>query len=942
MHSHANTARKNAHQQAIFKLNPIAAACAAAFLLASTNSYAQQADATATTEEQEIAAKKKKDGEAVELDAVKVTGIRGSIANSIEKKREATSIVETISAEDIGKLPDSSIAESIARLPGLTAQRERGRAAQVNIRGLSGDFAGTTLNGREQTTTSDNRGVEFDQYPSELLSGVTVYKTPDASLMGQGISGTVDLETLKPLSYGDRVVAMNFRFDQNENNSQKQYGKRFSFSYIDQFLDNTVGFAIGYAHLDSPTSGFQNEAWGYPSERWNGMANVPAVPGNPGVSIFGGGKLYKFDNSNKRDGLFTTLQFKPNEFYEGKIDLFYSKFKKTEVKTGLEFGTVFGPSGPSQIPVTFVINGNTVVDSTWTGVRPVVRMDSNPSEDALFSIGWNNKFIINDNWSVVADISHSNTRHKFRVLETYAGLTGTGTSDLRIQLDPSGSFNNFTFARDLNNPSNLRLIDAGGWGQDGYIKDFDVTDKLSAFRVDAKRSFDQGIISSMEFGVNVSDRKKEKSSIEAKLCLVACAGGDTAAFPGTAGTFGFGGVGGLAFYDANALFGSGIYNLVGNFNNNIANKNWSVSETVSTFYTQLNIDTDIGEMPLRGNVGFQYVNVDQSSSGFSTFAGNPAGTPTEAGTTYGDFLPSLNLSLGLPADQYLRFSAARQVQRPRLDDMRASFDVSVSAGGCAGQPGPIFCGGGGNPELKPWLANAYDLSYEKYFTTEAGNKGYISAAYFYKELQSYIYRRDVQYDYAGSPFPAIAPGQIVGVTYPGTSVGVINQPINGEGGVLKGLELAVSVPFDLLWSPLQGFGVQASYSDTRSSISPNGPGTSDPLPGLSKYVSNITAYYERAGFSIRFSQRTRSAFRGETRGFGADLSYINIDGETVQDAQVNYNFGSGTLEGLSLYLQVSNIGDTPFTTSDSGNPSLRPVQYFEYGRTTLLGFSYKF
>src|SRR5690606_4350108 len=136
---------------------------------------------------------------------------RSAIEKSIDTKQTSISIVEVVSAEDIGKLPDTSIAESIARLPGLTAQRERGRATQINIRGLAGDFATSTLNGREQASTGENRGVEFDQYPSELLGGVTVYKTPDAALVGQGLSGTVDLQTIRPLSFDERVLTFNAR-----------------------------------------------------------------------------------------------------------------------------------------------------------------------------------------------------------------------------------------------------------------------------------------------------------------------------------------------------------------------------------------------------------------------------------------------------------------------------------------------------------------------------------------------------------------------------------------------------------------------------------------------------------------------------------------------------------------------------------------------------------
>ncbi|MDH5332163.1 MAG: TonB-dependent receptor plug domain-containing protein, partial [Aquincola sp.] len=146
---------------------------------------------------------------------ITVTGIRRGIENAINVKKNQDSIVEAVSAEDIGKLPDSSIAESIARLPGLAAQRVNGRATEVNIRGLSGDFANTLLNGREQTSTGNNRSVEFDQYPSELLSAVLVYKTPDAALVGQGLSGTIDLQTVRPLSYPQRVIALNVRGEKN-------------------------------------------------------------------------------------------------------------------------------------------------------------------------------------------------------------------------------------------------------------------------------------------------------------------------------------------------------------------------------------------------------------------------------------------------------------------------------------------------------------------------------------------------------------------------------------------------------------------------------------------------------------------------------------------------------------------------------------------------------
>src|SRR5690606_5909662 len=180
------------------KRNLLSAALASAIALSATGVHAQE---TAT--------------DATNLDTVTVTGIRRGIESAISVKRDSTSIVEAISAEDIGKLPDVSIAESIARLPGLAAQRVAGRAQVISVRGLSPDFATTLLNGREMVSTGDNRSVEFDQYPSELINGVTVYKTPDSGLVGQGLSGTIDMQTVRPLSFSERVISVGARYQKN-------------------------------------------------------------------------------------------------------------------------------------------------------------------------------------------------------------------------------------------------------------------------------------------------------------------------------------------------------------------------------------------------------------------------------------------------------------------------------------------------------------------------------------------------------------------------------------------------------------------------------------------------------------------------------------------------------------------------------------------------------
>lgn len=883
------------------KRNLLSAALASATLVLAHGAHAQTAPATQAAEE-----------EAQELDAVQVVGIRRGIEDSINTKQAEDTIVEAISAEDIGKLPDTSIADSLARLPGLTAQRFGSRPQEINIRGFAGDFSTALLNGREQVSLGNNRGVEFDQYPSELTSQVVVHKTTDATLVGQGLSGTVNLKTVRPLSFGEQAVAVNVRGDMNDRDGDKRYGNRFTLSYIDQFADNTVGLALGYARLNNPQQGTQFEAWGY----------------DGGTGILGGGKLYDIQDDNTRDGLMGVLEFKPSEEWSSTLDVFYSKFDKEQVKRGMEFG-LNNPVGNAE-------------SFTFSNFRPVVRNDYNAAKDDLFAIGWNNRIRLGEDWTLSLDISNSSGTRDERILETYAGLpdAAPGTTG-SATFNPDGYFD-FDFGLDFGDPSVLRLTDAGGWGQDGYIKDFKVKDALTAVRFDLNRSFQTGFISSIDFGANLTDRKKSRASIENFLCLSVCR--DEAEFPIPAGlltgsSFNFAGVTGIVGYDPLEAFNT-IYNRRTNTNNgDINNKNWEVSEQVTTAYVQANIDTDLGPVPLRGNIGVQAVNVDQSSTGVSTFEGVTLSERATYGASYTDYLPSMNLSFGLPWEQFVRVGASRQVARPRMDQMRANagFGINRNPSSCpSGDPAPCprYEGSGGNPTLEPWLADAYDVSWEKYF---GGNKGYVSAAYFYKDLKTYIYEQVTQFDFSQLPVPPNVLPQDV----PQSTIGTYTQPVNGEGGTVKGHELAVSLPFDIFFAPLEGFGFIGNYSDTQSSIQPLGPSAPDePLPGLSKYVSNMTLYYERYGFSFRASQRKRSSFLGEVQGFGGDRTKIQFEGETIYDAQVGYTFQSGPLENLSILLQANNIGNEPFRSTFGSEE--QPRQYFGYGRTYLLGVNYRF
>ena len=225
--------------------------------------YAQDAEVDSVSDQ----------NEGLVMEEVVVTGtFRASLINQIETKRDNTSIVDAISAEDIGKLPDSSVAESLARLPGVSGERRNGRVSGISVRGFKEDYVGTTLNGRELLGMGDNRGVEYDLYPSEIVSGMVVYKTPDATQMVQGIGGIVDIRTNRPLE-SSPYLSVNGTYEQNGMDSANpdfdDNGYRLAASFSDVFAGDTVGISVAAATTNSPSQEEQFRGWGYPGANVN-------------------------------------------------------------------------------------------------------------------------------------------------------------------------------------------------------------------------------------------------------------------------------------------------------------------------------------------------------------------------------------------------------------------------------------------------------------------------------------------------------------------------------------------------------------------------------------------------------------------------------------------------------------------------------------------------
>lgn len=905
-------------------------------------SLAQEAEASPAEEEP-----------AADTGSIIVTGFRASLQSAIAQKRSAEQVVESLSAEDIGKLPDASIAESIARLPGLTSQRVSGRSNSIAIRGFAPDFSTTLLNGREQTSTGDNRAVEYDQYPSEVVSSVNVYKTPMASLVGQGLSGTVDMRTIRPLDAGKRIVTVGARGSYTDlgklNAGSDDLGYRANAMYVDQFANDTIGIALGASYINEPYQIQEFNSWGY--------ADTPE-----GDKVIGGSKSYVTSTKLKRLGLNGTLQWQPTPNLTTTLDAFYSNFKDDQIKRGIELPLYWDPDTVTLAPGATVEDGM-VTAGTFNGVKGVVRNDVFQRHAKLYSFGWNTKWEGDDGWNAFVDVSYSKTDRNELNVESTAG-TGrntVGATDA-IGFSSGRKGTTFTHGLDYGDYGLIQLTSPQGWGgtqiapdgtailngQDGYYNDRKIKDELWQFRAEVEHEFEDGPLHSLQAGWNYTNRSKSLVPEEYFLGLAANTDGLTslvlpAEYRKGTTDLKYLGLGSVISYDPLELVRDGIYNRVANPYGDVVVKSYAIRERIMTAYVQGNLDADVGSAHLTGNFGVQANWTDQNSRGATAVLLDPPTNPNGSAnvgsltrnesTDYLDVLPSVNLSLRFPGDFVVRFAAAREIIRPRLDDMRASesFEYSFVALP-TGEEIAAVTGRSGNPDLRPWRANALDLTFEKYFA----GKGYVAAQFFWKELKSYIYNQDV-----------VVPTDSLALQPPGNGIpisdtAVINVPINGKGGKLYGVEVATTLPFDAFVSALEGFGVTGSVAYTKTKIQPSPGEEPSALPGYSKWVANGTAYFEKAGFNARGSVRYRSTFIGEVSGFAANRQRRRAAAETIIDAQIGYDFQPGSaLEGLSLYVQGQNLTDEPFVTTNPGD-NREVIDYQTYGRRFLAGFTYKF
>lgn len=872
-----------------------------------------------------------------EGDAIVVTGIRSSIQTSLDAKRKATSIVEVIAAEDIGLLPDLSIADTLARLPGVTAQRVRGRSQQISIRGLGPDFSLALLNGREVVSAGNNRGIEFDQFPSELIGSGVVYKTGDAQIAAIGIAGAVDLRTLRPLDSKGRQITASATYTINDSGQRNpdfaDDGYRFFGSYIDQNDAGTLGWSLGVTVQSIPTQFISRELKTNQFQVGRTAAGVIYPADNPRQGVV--------SRSFERTSIAGTLQFEPTDNLSLVVDSFYTDtsdsgiFRGTETPIASWSGATFGGATGS---------GPFADSATYRNVVPILRTDTEGSESEIFAIGANLEWKATDNLGFVLDYGYSTLDRQDIDYESYAG-TGrarSGAQDTLTFTFPSDGTYSIDGLLDYTNPANVLLTDPGGWGQVGFLKQPIIEDELNQLRAEAYWEFDGGLIDNITVGWLYTDRQKNFDSNESFLRPTAAFGNGLAIPAGAiVGTTNTGGLNNdILAYDPSDFLTNGTYRV----EKATFDTQWLVEEKVHNFYIQANIDGELGSIPVRGNIGLRYADTEQGSTG--TIGG---GLTNTVGTSYDNWLPSMNLSFEIMPDTFIRIAAAKTITRSRLDQMTANQNITVNPLSCTDtngdqipdtvigfNPPQLVCFNlsGGNPFLQPYSSTSYDISFEKYFSPGSA----IIIAAFHKDLSDWIIDFNELVDLT-QPIENAGFGNIL-VTAPELATGVFSGPVNFADGKITGIEGTIRVNFGDLSSALDGFGgfYSITYADAEVQNQNFNP---LPIPGYSDLTWSGDIFYEKNGFRAKLAARYRAGFLSEVQNFDGSLSGAQAQSETILDAQIGYTFDKpgSFLNGVGILAEVFNMTNEPFVTqNDLFNAAgdeigTFPSRHEVYGRT---------
>lgn len=849
-----------------------------------------------------------------EIERIQVTGIRGSLKENINAKRFSDSVVDVITAEDIGKFPDKNVAETLSRITGVAVSREFGEGEKITIRGAGPKYNRTLLNGQTVGTADwfildeANRSFNYTMLPSVIVKGLEVHKSPTASLDEGSLGGTVILNTRRPLEMDANTVSLSLEAqysDQSEETDPQIAGM-----YSWKTEDETFGFMISAVQQDRTLErqGFEVLAW---DESDDDDYSIPRNIGAP-----------RFLQDRERSTYFATLQYAPSD----KLLLTFNALSSEMDVDNQNANLLNFPTGDRATAIanaTNVKNGAILATSDNDGRAAynfINRVSKTETEQFHLDVDYEaDAFTVNFEIGTTKAEGGTlrETSWEYNAMTAGYDYDLTGTPSVDFGVDPSDG-SNFT----------------AGWIWGGAKP---ATDEEDFAQLDFELPVEFGVFSAVKTGVKYRSAKRTQGR-HAYSWHATQATDPNSDWNGTMQSI-FANCPTLADCDLNAL-GSVNVDVAanGNITNQLAHNRsvmesmafgpgaayaihdnlgeiWEVEEDILSLYVQ----GDFSGEGFRGNVGVRYVSTEQTSSGYE-FSQDSSGLKTLNGewlnpsrlewvsqdNDYAEFLPSFNIAFDLAEDQILRIGAARVMARQNWQD--------ISGNESFGSLSTVQTNTGtrGNPQLRPTIANQFDMSYEWYYDEAS----MFSAAYFVKDINtlrtSTVDVQDRFYEQEGVFVPV-----------------EFTQPGNGFGGLIDGLEFSVQHDFG-------GYGFTANYTytntDTDEERDPAKVG-SGLIEGTSQNMLNLSAYYENDTFGARVMYNYRSEwYKGQH--FNGDELYNDEFGQW--DASANWNFNEYT----TFTLEAVNITDEEIV--EYNIDKARVMSIYSNGRRFVAGVRLNF
>jgi len=826
-----------------------------------------------------------------QLQEVVVTGYAASLEKAIENKFQAPNITDGISAEGIGQFPEQNLAESLQRVTGVQITRNQGEGQFISVRGLDPKFTDTLYNGRQLPSGSGTRAFDFQVLSGNFAQRVDVYKSPTADLPESGLAATVNVQSIRPLDYGKQriVVSAEGVYDeQARSNVTPHFEALYTNSFFDHRLGWLVAFDLNERNVDDQSTSSDGVL---PDSTYTGAGTA--------YRIFG---LHSADQVglDRRASLMSMLQFRVNDALELRLDTLDSEFDQSY---NWYQGNNFYPGAFALGPETTL--GQTLdasnVETTWQGTNVFAWLQANRFhyQQRMTSNALGATLTFAD-WKIDAEGSFGQSREETtQMYVSWATSAPGATLAYDTTKDPGGPVSYSFSGYDPTNPGNYYFF-----GEQGQYK-APTTDRIVNFKVDAIRALDYGWLSAFQTGANYEDRTLGNRPNGIANTSVGFASDMTQYLMMDNNPKWMSSYNGPAQFPRNWLTVNldkfyATYPLSKFIAANPPVQNLTqttrVEEKSVAAYARINFASS--DKRLSGNAGVRLVHTKELSSGFVPapdatlvygFAGGTNDiTYSSQGVfaqenSYNDVLPDLNVTYRLTDKLLARFAAAQVMQRPDMNLLGESSSPNASSGPPpAGMPW-VGTLSEGNPDLKPYRANQFDISLEWYF----GPRSLLAGDFFLKDVKNLVltnyYSQNANVTLGLNPSgTSYTAGTVLPITFS------VAQPENAQSTMLKGVELAWQQPFDFLPGFLAALGAEANYTHIwTEKVVLNEGKPALPVTGVSSNTYNAGVYYDTGRFGVHANYNYRSRWVYDPLSFFNDGVFVQGYGQL--DVSGSYN-----------------------------------------------------